>query len=48
MMQPDLRSKTPEAFWEEVYGKASLETSGIPSNNRGAERVISTRSALDV
>jgi SAM-dependent methyltransferase len=31
MRQPDLGSKTPEAFWEDIYGKASPETSGTPS-----------------
>lgn len=31
MQQPDLGSKTPVEFWEEIYGKASPETSGVPS-----------------
>lgn len=30
-MQPDLGSKTPAEFWEDIYGKASPETSGTPS-----------------
>lgn len=30
-MPPDLGSKTPEEFWEDIYGKASPETSGTPS-----------------
>ncbi len=31
MQLPDLGSKKPVEFWEEIYGNASPETSGVPS-----------------
>ena len=31
MNEPDLGSKTPEEFWEDLYSKASTATSGTPS-----------------